>query len=42
MSSAPGPQRPPILLAGATGYVGGRLPSAYRVSRLIRRVQPRT
>jgi hypothetical protein len=25
MSSARGPQRPPILLAGATGYVGGRL-----------------
>ncbi len=24
-SSAPGPQRPPILLTGATGYVGGRL-----------------
>jgi thioester reductase-like protein len=37
MSSAPGTQRPPILLTGATGYVGGRL---RRVSRLIRRRRP--
>ena len=25
MSSAPGRQGPPILLTGATGYIGGRL-----------------